>query len=388
MELKKLKKHVRTLASLPVTCEPVVSCYMTIEDGRVKNSGAYEEYLHRIRRGLSSQEWQSMRAALEPVDAYLANKLRPDSKGIAIFSRAGDDPFFLPLQFRVPLPYWVVVDSTPNIYHLVELKDTYHRYVVVISTIESAKILEINVGSVTRELWSQGPELRKRLGREWTKMHFQKHTRERGRTFIKEKVKILKRLMSEAGHTHLVLAGHPSMTAEMKDHLPKDLLSKLVDLVPFTDKTEKSDVVKATIGSFVRAEEEESHYAAELLSQELHTGNLTVGKVGDCLKALKENRVDTLVMLKTYSPGKGWSCTDCGFTGFDNQIPGRCSTCKGLVLKEFDLKEEMVRLAEHAGATVEIVGQSDVLKGLGGVGCLLRYRLPREFCGVNIAPHL
>ncbi len=379
MELKKLRKHVWTLASLPETDELVVSCYMTIENGRVKNSNAYEEYLHPIKRGLLTQEWQSMRAALEPIGAYLANKLLPDSKGVAIFSRAGDEPFFLPLQFQVALPYWIAVDSTPNIYHLVELKDTYHRYVVLITTRESARILEVNVGSVTKDLWTRRPELRKRIGREWTKMHFQKHAKERGRRFIKEKVKILKRLMSEAGHTHLVLAGHPSMTAEVRDNLPKHLLSKLVDLVPLSDKTETSDVVKATIGSFIRAEEEESQYTAELLSQEVHTGGLAVAEAGDCLKALKENRADTLVMLKTYSPGRGWTCTDCGFTGFDNHIPGRCTACKGLVMKEFDLKEEMVRLAEHTGAAVEIVSQSDSLNRLGGVGCLLRYRLPGEF---------
>ncbi|MCP4752644.1 MAG: hypothetical protein GY866_17295 [Proteobacteria bacterium] len=379
MELKKLKRHIRTLATLPETDEPVVSCFMTLENGRVKNSNVFEQYLQPIKRALSTQERHSMRDALEPIRTYLADKLLPDAKGVAIFSRAGDEPFFLPLQFKVPLPYWIAVDSTPNIYHLVELKDTYHRYVVMITTRESARILEVNVGSVTRELWTQRPDLRQRIGREWTKMHFQKHARERGRRFIKEKVKILNRLMSQAGHSHLILVGHPSMTAEIRDNLPKNLLSKLVDLVPLCGLTETSDVVKATIGRFIRAEEEKSQYTVDLLSQELQTGGLAVAGVRDCLKTVTENRVDTLVMLKTYRPGMGWTCEDCGLTGFDNHIPGRCPACRRLVLKEFDLKEEMVRLAEHGGAAVEIVGQNDDLDRLGGVGCLLRYRVPGEF---------
>ncbi len=39
-------------------------------------------------------------------------------------------------------------------------------------------------------------------------------------------------------------------------------------------------------------------------------------------------------------------------------------------------KEELVRLAEQQDCEVELVKQSDILIQLGGVGCLLRYRLP------------
>ena len=43
-------------------------------------------------------------------------------------------------------------------------------------------------------------------------------------------------------------------------------------------------------------------------------------------------------------------------------------------------KEEMVRLAERDRCEVEVVEHSDKLGLLGGVGCLLRYRLPEEYC--------
>lgn len=379
MELKNLKWHVRTLATLPETDAPVVSCYLALENGRIKKSNAYEEHVRPIKRGLLPQETRSLEDALEPIGAYLANDLLPDAKGIAIFSRAGSDPFFLPLQFRVPLPNWIVMDSTPNIYHLVELKDTYHRYVVLITTHENARILEVNLGSVTQELWIQRPELRKRIGREWTKIHFQKHARERGRRFIKEKVQILDRLMSEAGHTHLVLAGHPSMTAQVRDELPKHLLSKLIELVPVSSKAKTSKVVEATIASFIKAEEKESQDVAELLSRNIHTGGLAVTEVVDCLIALRRNQVDTLVLLKTFSPGLGWACTACEFIDSEHDRPEACPACGESKLKEFDIKEEMVRLAERAGATVETVNKSDTLSRLGAVGCLLRYRLPEEY---------
>ncbi len=115
--------------------------------------------------------------------------------GLAIFARSRRQPFFLPLQFRVPLPNWVSVNTTPNIYHLVELKDTYRRYVLLIFREESARILGVNLGAVMEDVWKQSPELRERVGREWTKEHYQNHRRERTTRFINELIRILNRLM-------------------------------------------------------------------------------------------------------------------------------------------------------------------------------------------------
>jgi len=60
-----------------------------------------------------------------------------------------------------------------------------------------------------------------------------------------------------------------------------------------------------------------------------------------------------LVMLKTYSPSEGLTCTDCGFTDFDNHAPNRCTACGGIAQKQLNLREEMARLAEHTEAQIE-----------------------------------
>ena len=112
-----------------------------------------------------------------------------------------------------------------------ELKDTYHRYVVVIATDERACILEINLGSVTEQIWKERPELRKRVGREWTKEHYQNHRRERTDQFFKEVIKILDQLMSASGYTHLILAGNPRITSRIRNGLPKHSVTKLIELL-------------------------------------------------------------------------------------------------------------------------------------------------------------
>lgn len=379
MELKNLQKHLRALASLPETDAVVISCYLTLENGRLKNRNVFDGQVREIKNDLTGQTRQDFEVALDWIKAYLAAGLLPDAKGLAVYSRAGEEPFFLPLHFRVSLPNWVAVDTTPNIYHLVELKDTYHRYVVMISTEQSARILEVNIGSVTEELWKQRPDLRKRVGREWTKAHYQNHRKDRIRKFIKEKIKILDQLMSAGGYTHLILAGHPTITAQVQSKLPKRLVAKLFNVIPASGGTPVSSIVEATITSFIEAEEKESCSAVEMLMQQIHTGGLAVAGTGPSFQALERDQTDMLVLGKAYAPGLAWACTACGTKDPERHKPAACPACGYTELQGFDIKEEMVRIAEEHGCKVEIVNQSEALMQLGGVGCLLRYRLPDKY---------
>jgi len=80
---------------------------------------------------------------------------------------------------------------------------------------------EVHTGSITGSLWVERSEQRKRIGRAWTKEHYQNHREDRGSKFIREKIRILGRVMSVGGHTHLILAGNPQRIARLTKALPK-----------------------------------------------------------------------------------------------------------------------------------------------------------------------
>ena len=309
----------------------------------------------------------------------MATALLPNAKGLAVFSRAGEQPFFLPLQFQVPLPNWIALDSTPNIYHLVELKDTYDRYVVMIVTEESMRILQVNLGAITAQIWEQRPELRERVGREWTKTHYQRHRQERTRRFLKDAVNVLDQLMSAGGYTHLILAGQSPMTSQVQKVLPSHLQKQLIDIVPASGGTRLSDVVQATLSSFVEAEEQESRTTVADLVHQLRTGGLAVVGTGPSYRALRQGRVDMLVLSKEYEPGPGWSCDNCGHIDVESERLDACPECGACAFRQFNIKEQMARTAAACDCPVEVVEQSDELIHLGGVGCLLSYRLPDEY---------
>jgi hypothetical protein len=354
VNLQALQQQLRTLATLNESEAPVISCYVNLESGTQQFRAAFEERLRLLKKSLSVLEWNTFSEAIRRIDDYLHSSLLKESKGAAIFARGGAKPFFLPLQFRVPVPDALSMDTLPNIFHLVELKDTYHRFVLMISTEERVRIVEVSLGEVTEELWREMPELRKRVGREWTKEHYQSHKRDRGYRFIKEKVEILDRLMAAGGHTHLILAGNRQMTARVRNALPEHLLTKLIDTVSASGSDRFSDVVAATLSAFVEQEERESLAVVEHLQREIKTGGLATAGTIATWQALERRQVDVLVMAKDYEPEP--------------------NVLNGYAFLKGKAKEALVRLAEQVDGQIEIVSHSDILMQLGGVGALLRYR--------------
>ncbi len=383
MELKTLQAHIRTLVTLEENGSPVISCYLTMTDAPTSWRSVFEQRVQQLRSGLQGVAWWDFEEAVNHIETYLANELEPTTRGVALFARGGDQPFFLPLQFQVSLPNWIVVNAMPNIYHLVELKDTYHRYVVMLSNAERARILEVNLGAVTEEVWSQRPELRQRVGREWTKEHYQNHRRERSDRFLKEKISILDGLMRGGGHTHLILAGPPWETAQLRAALPKWLAAKLVDMVPSSINEQVDNVVLETLALFILAEEKESQAAVDKLQEEILQDGLAVTGTQATLQALQTGQVDVLVVAKSYVADITWRCHSCASLILRPRLPVWCPECRAVNFTQIDLKEEMVRLAEQSGATVEVVLHSPVLMQLGGIGALLRYRMPAHQAQLN-----
>lgn len=379
MDVKTLQQHLIALATLNETDAPVVSCYLNLERGPMAYRSALDGRVELLRRSLPEPRRSQVAAAMEPIEAWLRDRPANGWQGVALFSRAGDQPFFLPLAFRVPLPTWISVDLTPNIYHLVEIKDNYDRYVVLFATEENARILGINLGDITQDIWKNRPDLRHRVGNEWTKEHFQDHRRERGKQFIREQIRIADQLMSAGGYGHLIVAGSARITAEIRQALPKHLKAKLVDVVSASANDRISDVVTATLQSFLDHEETESLEVVEQLLKQIHLHGLAVAGTDAGMVALRAAQADILVLAKDYRPNCAWLCPSCGAESSQAPAPGACPRCAHLPLRQFDIKEEMVRLAGQTGCLVEVVEHSDALMQLGGVGCLLRYAAPENY---------
>ena len=371
IDLGELRKQLRTLATVGASEALMVSCYLSVERGLARRE-LIERRLRSIRATLPTSQRGELDGTMSRIYAQLEQR-SARTRGMAVFARGGEFPYFQALEFRVPLPDLLILERAPVIYPLVELKDTFHRFVVLISTEASARILEVSLGAVTREIWKMAPALPDDVRRQWSRDHYQNHRQDRADRFLKEKLDLLDRLMSGSGHTHLILAGNPRLTARIRDRLPDRLRAKLVDIVPATTSSDHCDVVQAALASFIEHEQQESFDAANTLCREVRRGALAEIGTLPSIEALRRGQADLLVMTGSYDPGRGWLCMICEtVTNVPEQL---CSDCGGRLVG-VDLREHLVQLAERTGCGFERVGYHDQLSELGGVGCLLRYAQP------------
>lgn len=379
MDLQTLQSHIRVLACLEETEAPVISCYLNLQPGESGGRNLFESRMRLLRSAQPGVSRIAFSEALAQIRAWLCSSLADESQGAALFARGGNRPFFRALQFQVPLPTWIAIGPTPNIYHLVELKDNYHRYVVLLSTDVSVRVLGINLGAVTEEVWRTRPELRRRVGREWTRQHYIHHRSARINQFVNEQIAVVDHLMQSGGYSHLIVAGAPRLTSQIRKSLPRHLIRKLVDIVHASKNDSISDVVAATLASFLEAEERESVALVEQLQRELYGHGLAVSGTEPTFQALREQRVDALVLTRDYQPDPGCRCTVCGWTALDRATADDCPACGRAAVNAMEVREEMVRMAEQAVCHIEVVNHNDLLAELGGVGCLLRYLRPEEY---------
>ena len=373
--LEELGQHITLLASVEESHAPFISAYLNLENGLASGCTALDERAAVLRHTLEGNDLVDLEEALERIKEWLASHLLPEAKGAALFVRGTfGGAFMLPLQFAVPLPNWIAIYPTPNIYHLVELKDNYHRYVILLAMPDRARILEVNLGAATTRAWINRSDLRRRVGTEWARSYYQVHQADHDDRFIHEKIAVLKQLMLAGGQTHLILAGDPNVTSRIRHALPRDLTEKLVDVVPASEHDRQDDVVVATLSSFIEHEERESQSIAERLIEGLKNQNLAVVGTQATLEALHEREVDMLVMASDYHPDPGWTCSGCKATGTMAPNNLACPLCGEPALRPLDIREAILRLASQLERPVEVVEQSDILLSLGGVGCLLRYR--------------
>ncbi|MBD3289995.1 hypothetical protein GF337_14400, partial [candidate division KSB1 bacterium] len=100
MDLENLDKHIDTLAKLDETEYPVISCYLNLTGNF---SDYFNERIRLLEKNFPINEREPFDEAADKIFEHLKSGIDSEAKGVAIYARGGNDPFFLALQFRVPV---------------------------------------------------------------------------------------------------------------------------------------------------------------------------------------------------------------------------------------------------------------------------------------------
>jgi peptide subunit release factor 1 (eRF1) len=253
------------------------------------------------------------------------------------------------LPFHATLETHFDASLRPSIFPLVQLKDRFHRFVLVICTEDTGRIVEMTLGAVSEEILTTRPDHGNRLGRQLSREHFHHRRQEDTKRFLREQIEIISRLMSRRGLNHLILAGHPRHVASLRDQLPKTLQSRVVGAVLHAPNGhDYSPLVDQAVDAFIEAEQNESHSTVERLHEQVRRNGLAVVGVQASREVIEAGAAAELVISEE--------------------------------LPHAD-REELVRLATAHDLPIEVCEGDELLQSHGGVGCLLRFRV--EYLGLD-----
>ncbi|MEM9235207.1 MAG: host attachment protein [Verrucomicrobiota bacterium] len=340
--MQALRRHIAALASLKESDSPLISAYFDTTEAPESMRLLFGIWASSVRSSFCRGHQQLFDDAKAKVLETLDNGWPPGTRSFAVFVRAGETPLTLAIPLGARIDPSFHAGELPVIFPLIQAKDRFNRYVIAICTEESARILEVSLGAVSEELLAKSPELRERLGREWTREHYHHQKRERHRRFVREKVDIIADLMSRRGHNHLLLAGHPRYVSRLREALPKHLAARVVGEIPKSPNgQDDSSIIEESLDAFIAAEYDESVANVERLHQEIRRGGLGVVGIEASLRALRDGSADMLVVSEN--------------------------------LADED-REAMVRLATLHDISIEVCEDDPLIDDYGGVGCLLRFR--------------
>ncbi len=342
MKIENIKEMMVRLAEVELTESPVVTCVVNLTQTHQQATEEMEQQAAEVSRGLDDIQKDCFSEALENMQKFFLDTPMPNAKGAVMYARVGESPFIYTFPVGIELETKLVVDELPHIYPIVETLDTYHRFVVVTLTNREARIFETTAGAVTSEILTERPDLRPKIGREWTRERYINHKKDRKQKFIQGKITVLDELMAKAGHKSLIVAGSPKMVSAFTNALPTRLQDMLVDTLTVNPKAGLDPILVEAINSFVEKEFEDSHDQVDELESAIMKQGLGVAGEAASLQALEHGYADVLIIDQDFA----------------NEAK----------------QEDLVRRAIQCDAEIETVKGSDKLKRLGGVGCLLRYR--------------
>lgn len=337
-----LRRQLQTLATLPVTEAPLFSLFLDLRTQPTRLRHDFKRWAQAARSTLDESKLKCFDAAVTELEKTLHQKWPREVRSVAVYARAGEPSLLVVLPFAAVMETAFHVAEMPTIFPLVQMKDRFHRFVVAISTEDYARVVEITLGAVSEEILTTRPEMRKRIGREWTREHYHQHRYEAGKRFLKEQAEIIRNLMSKRGINHLILAGSHQAVSRLNLALPKGIEARVVDaLYRIPSSSDCPQVLDEAIGSFIDFEQDETHAVIEILHERVRSNGLAVVGIEASRQAMELGAASELVI--------------------SSALPS-------------EQLEPLVRMATAAELPIETCNHDSLLDSHGGVGCLLRYQ--------------
>lgn len=363
---------VRELADFDPKGSPVTTCYLNV-DGRerVRPVDVERELDRLIRRLRSSGAVEDAVAGdIERITRHVHNGLdRKSVRGLAIFSCAAQDLWRV-VPLPVPVHSRLHVGPAPAIAQLASVAEQLQPIGVILVDRQRTRILVFEGGQLIEHTESVDE-----LPRDYDERghaargDVSAHVDELAHQHLRQAARDSFAVFQERKVGRVTLGGPVEAVAELEEHLHPYLKERLVDRLKLGVTASLDEIRHAMLDIEARTERAEEAAAVAQLRDAVGAGSKGVAGLADTLEALRERRVDLLLVSEGYED-TGWRCSACSVLA---AIGPKCASCAAEMDHLDDVVEEALQEAMHQSCRIEMCVENADLDVLGRIGALLRF---------------
>jgi peptide chain release factor subunit 1 len=317
----------------------------------------------RIRACQSVLKGEELKNFIETMNEINTLIKKNIGNNIALFSSRKYE-YIKYISLPIKVENTLIVDSSPYLRPLARILDEWESFTLVLVSSNFAKIFSVILGEVkdSKKLSSDIMNKHKKGG--WSQARFNRLRKGAIHAFFTEVIEEIKKRVDE----RIIIAGPGTAKNQLIDLLPKDLKSKIIDIIDVSIDDENK-LLKESIHLISEKEKRDSHDAVMHLKSEILKDGLAVYGVQETLQAVKNGQVELLIIEKDYKI-PGWICENCQVV--EEGKKELCPYC-GKNTSQVDILEEILEFAERTDAEIEFTDDEEI-KNLGHIGGILRFK--------------
>jgi peptide chain release factor subunit 1 len=383
-ESETLEKVIDRLAEFEPADLPVVSLYLNAQ----ANEHGRQDFDRFLRKEFSERartykahtpQRESFDRDVGRINEYLANELRPETNGVAVFACAGANDFFEAIQLAAPIEHHrLYIYNQPHLYPLARVFDQYPRYAVLVADTNRARLFVFGRGKALERDEIQNVKTKGAKVGGWSQMRYQRHLEQYHLQHAKEVADQLEQAVREEKVEHIILAGDAVIIPLLKEQFPKAVADKVVDVLSLDINAPEREILEESLEAMRRYDARTDAEKVEQLLVEYRAGGLAVVGSRDTLEALAMGQVEELVITARQQDVEG-DREDVAILS-DSEVAepvvaGQDGAVAHLDPDSVIVADDLVTRARQTGARVTFIEDPALLEGVGGCGALLRYRI-------------
>jgi peptide chain release factor subunit 1 len=363
--LDQLAAQLDRLAAFEPGPFPVISLYLNMQPDQVGRDNfapfVRKELAERFRTyPANGPERESLEKDAGKIRAYI-EEIDPSSNGLALFACSGAG-LFEAVQMAAPITeHRMFISDQPHLYPLARLLDTYPRFAALVADTNSARIFVFAANEVEHSAQIEGTKTRRHKMGGWSQARYQRHVENYHLHHAKEIADTLSRLVRDEEIKSVVIAGDEVITPVLTDQLPKEVSEKIVDIVKLDVRAPERDILTSAIAALREKDAATDRAKVEEMIGAYRANGLGVVGVEETRRALELGQVDELIIAAT-ADGLKAGRPHAGDVQPDRSAEERAA-------------DELVAKARQTAATIRFIEDPELLREVGGVGALLRFRV-------------